>query len=206
MSLLTSEERDKLIDLLAQLPNVETPAVRNSLLVGMPDSTRLNIQSAGIPLIDLRSMVEIADSDSAQQADGSWPILRVITNAVRMVRGSALAIKLQQLHDAAAARAVKASTAPASGATSPGPARAVNTDALRGLLTAACSASDLTTLCYDYFTEVYEEFDAGMTKSQKVQLLIDYCGRNGRTEQLLALVEKKNPYQYNRFKADLRLP
>jgi hypothetical protein len=70
---------------------------------------------------------------------------------------------------------------------------------LRQLLTAAFNDEGLTTLCFDHFRPVYDEFSAGMGKGQKIQRLLDYCERYAQLETLLALVKRQNPAQYARF-------
>ena len=65
---------------------------------------------------------------------------------------------------------------------------------------AAFSDEELTTFCYDNFRPVYEEFTTGMSRTQKVQRLVETCERRGEMEKLLARVERANPYQYTRFK------
>ena len=72
------------------------------------------------------------------------------------------------------------------------------------LLMAAFNDEELTTFCYDTFRPVYEEFATGMSRTQKVQRLVEYCDRRGEMEKLLARVERVNPYQYNRFKEHLQ--
>ena len=48
---------------------------------------------------------------------------------------------------------------------------------LRQYLTAAYGDEELAALCADYFRDVYENFAAGITKTQKIQLLLDHCQR-----------------------------
>jgi len=48
---------------------------------------------------------------------------------------------------------------------------------LRQYLTAAYSDEELDTLCAGYLRDAYENFAAGITKAQKIQLLPDYCRR-----------------------------
>lgn len=103
--LLTLEERDRLVELLGMLPNIGSSAMRDSLLFGVPQPIRLSLVSSGAAAADLRQLVEVADGAGAQQADGSWPIERVIFNAIRMVDGSRLAAELRQLYDGAKGRA-----------------------------------------------------------------------------------------------------
>jgi hypothetical protein len=80
---------------------------------------------------------------------------------------------------------------------------AFNTAAVRELLMAAFSDEELATFCFDNFRPVYEEFVAGMSRTQKVQLLVAYCERRGEMAKLLAQVEYVNPYQYVRLEARL---
>ena len=78
------------------------------------------------------------------------------------------------------------------------------TVAIRQLLTAAFSDGELTTICFDYFRSVYEDFGSGMSKGQKIQRLLDYCDRHGQIGELLRLVRERNPAQYTRFRDQLR--
>lgn len=80
---------------------------------------------------------------------------------------------------------------------------AFDTAAVRELLMAAFSDEELTTFCYDNFRPVYEEFAGGMSRSQKVQRLVETCERKGQLAELLARVERLNPYQYGRFRSRL---
>ena len=57
---------------------------------------------------------------------------------------------------------------------------------IRRYLTSAYSDDELSTLCADYFRDVYEDFAAGMTKAQKIGLLLDYCQRRDQLPNLLA--------------------
>jgi outer membrane protein assembly factor BamB len=79
-----------------------------------------------------------------------------------------------------------------------------NTAAIRTLLTAAFNDEGLTTLCFDYFRPVYEDFSTGMSKGQKIQRLLDYCDRHGQVAKLLDYVRERNPDQYDRFQHRLR--
>jgi hypothetical protein len=85
----------------------------------------------------------------------------------------------------------------------PAPAPAFDTAVVRELLIAAFSDEDLTTFCYDYFRPVYEEFAGGMSRTGKVQRLVEYCERKGRLPELLEGVERANPYQYGRYRGRL---
>ena len=79
-----------------------------------------------------------------------------------------------------------------------------NTSAIRDLLRAAFGPDELTTLCFDNFPDVHEQFAPGMTKPQMIQLLLEYCIRNEQVAALLAAVQKANPAQYRRYEGQLR--
>ncbi len=93
-------------------------------------------------------------------------------------------------------------------ATVPAPAGAEgaawDTGAIRQLLTAALDDEGLTTLCFDHFRVVYEDFSSGMSKGDKVQKLLDYCVRHEQTEALLEQIKQRNPTQYGHFASRLR--
>jgi hypothetical protein len=86
----------------------------------------------------------------------------------------------------------------------PAPVPEFNTAAVRELLLAAFSDEELTTFCYDNFRTVYEDFATGMSRTQKIQMLVAYCERRGEMAELLVRVERANPYQYARFRDRLR--
>jgi hypothetical protein len=69
---------------------------------------------------------------------------------------------------------------------------------IRQYLTTAYSDEELGTLCSDYFRDVYESFTTGMTKAQKIQLLLDYCQRRDQLSNLFADLERDRPSQYRR--------
>jgi len=76
-----------------------------------------------------------------------------------------------------------------------------NTADIRQFLTEAFSDEDLAILSYDYFRSVYDGFTLGMTKGQKIQLLIEYCQGRNVIPNLLAAIQKARPDQYEkRFK------
>ena len=69
---------------------------------------------------------------------------------------------------------------------------------IRKFLTEAFSDDEFTTLCFDYFPQVSEGFTSGMTKWQKVQLLIEYCQRHDALPNLLAALERTRPEQFKK--------
>jgi hypothetical protein len=44
----------------------------------------------------------------------------------------------------------------------------------------------------------------GMARSQKIQLLLDYCERTNQIEALLTQIKKINPHKYRQYESDLR--
>jgi outer membrane protein assembly factor BamB len=86
----------------------------------------------------------------------------------------------------------------------PVPASPWNTAVIRSLLIAAFSDEELTTLCFDHFRRVYEDFSTGMSKGQKIQLLLDHCMRHNRMTELLDSVKRRNPAQHGRFQDRLQ--
>ena len=55
---------------------------------------------------------------------------------------------------------------------------------------------ELETLCFDYFRDLADEFTAGMLKSRKVHLLIEYCEGRGLTPNLLVALQRERPQAY----------
>jgi hypothetical protein len=86
----------------------------------------------------------------------------------------------------------------------PPPATGWNTATIRELLMTAFNDEELTTLCFDHFRPVYQEFSTGMSMGQKTQRLLDHCERHDQFGKLLALVQERNPVQYARFEGRLR--
>ena len=80
-----------------------------------------------------------------------------------------------------------------------------DTEVIRQLLTEAFSDGELTTLCFDHFRPVYENLSSGMSKGQKIQLLLDHCTREEQVEVLLELVKDRRSAKYDRFSPRLRL-
>jgi hypothetical protein len=109
----------------------------------------------------------------------------------------------------AAARPTQNSSTPVSRLTlhalgQPAPASEFNTAVVRELLLATFSDEELTTFCFDYYQLVHEGFSSGMSRTKKVQELVEHCARRGQMEPLLTRVEQVNAYQYARFEDRLR--
>jgi hypothetical protein len=84
--------------------------------------------------------------------------------------------------------------------------RRYDTAAIRDLLTAAFGDEELDTLCFDRFRPVFEAFSGGMSKTQKVQRLVEHCERRVSIERLLEVVRERNPAQYAHSEARLLQP
>ncbi|MFZ1464824.1 MAG: hypothetical protein WAV60_12295, partial [Anaerolineae bacterium] len=65
-----------------------------------------------------------------------------------------------------------------------------NTAALRDLISAALSGDEFTALAFDHFRPVYDQFAAGQTRHQRVQLLLDHAARNEQMARLAALIQE----------------
>jgi formylglycine-generating enzyme len=78
------------------------------------------------------------------------------------------------------------------------PANTADNADIRQYLTSAYSDEELTTLCADYFRDVYDNFTTGMTKAAKIQLVLDYCQRRELMPNLLAALERDRPEQYRK--------
>ncbi|MGB2773089.1 MAG: hypothetical protein WBF31_12245, partial [Anaerolineae bacterium] len=79
-----------------------------------------------------------------------------------------------------------------------------NTAAVRELLLTALSDEDLTTLCFDHFRPVHDDFTAGQSRSQRVQLLVEYCERRNAQELLLARVKETAPARFVEYEERTR--
>ncbi len=73
---------------------------------------------------------------------------------------------------------------------------------LRDLLVAALGDEELTALCFDHFHPVYEQFSTGMSKTDKIQRLLDFCHRSHQVDKLLSLTKERASAQYARFITD----
>jgi sulfatase modifying factor 1 len=55
---------------------------------------------------------------------------------------------------------------------------------------------EITTLCFDYFPQVYNNFIPGMDRNHKAMALVSYCQRTNRLDQLLAALERERSRVY----------
>jgi formylglycine-generating enzyme required for sulfatase activity len=69
--------------------------------------------------------------------------------------------------------------------------------ALRKFIFDHFNDEELTTLCQEYFPDVYKNFAAGQTFRQRIQLLLDDCLRSERQmERLVGALQRERPYAY----------
>ncbi len=69
----------------------------------------------------------------------------------------------------------------------------IDNDKLRQFITTSFNDPELDELCFDYYRPVKDEFTIGMTKSQKVMALIDYCKSRGILAHLLVTLGELRP-------------
>ena len=81
-----------------------------------------------------------------------------------------------------------------------------NTAALRDLISAALTEDEFTALAFDYFRPVANQFAAGQTHSQRVQLLLEHAERSGQMARLAALIQPINPARYREYAERLLAP
>jgi len=67
---------------------------------------------------------------------------------------------------------------------------------IRRFLNDAFSDEELKTLCFDYFRDVYDDFTAGMTRGQMIQLLLERCVRREALANLEAALRAERLDQY----------
>ena len=73
--------------------------------------------------------------------------------------------------------------------------------AVREFVKKQLTSDQLVEVCHDYFPDVYDEFAPGMASSQRIQLLLDYCQRQGRLDGLLGALRRLQPALYRRYLA-----
>jgi len=84
----------------------------------------------------------------------------------------------------------------------PTAASSPQTALIRQLILKALTSSDLDTLIYDYFHDVYDQLTA-QPGADRVQLLIEYCDKRLKFAQLFDQIEAINPAQFAQFKPAL---
>lgn len=67
---------------------------------------------------------------------------------------------------------------------------------IRQFITTYFNDAELIDFCFDYFPEVKDDFGEGMTKSQKVRMLIGYCQRRDLETNLLINLRQERPQPF----------
>lgn len=69
---------------------------------------------------------------------------------------------------------------------------------IRRFLIDTFNGDELTTLCFDHFPEVFQEFAAGMTLGNKALQLVDYCRRRECVPELLDILCHERPESFRK--------
>jgi hypothetical protein len=80
-----------------------------------------------------------------------------------------------------------------------------NTVAIRELL-GVYSDEELRILCFDYFSDVFQQFAEGMSRTMKVQRLLEYAVAHDAVRLLLEQARRQNPSRYEEFEPRLVTP
>ena len=62
----------------------------------------------------------------------------------------------------------------------------------------AFSDDEVETFCFDNFIELHRDFSSGMTKGEKINLLLEYCEQHAGVEALFRALQEKRPTQYQK--------
>ena len=68
---------------------------------------------------------------------------------------------------------------------------------IRRFLMAFFNDEELDTLCFDHFPAVRANFTVGMTKDQRVKLLVDHCHHHGQFQALSDALARERPEQWS---------
>jgi V8-like Glu-specific endopeptidase len=104
MGLLTAGERTSLVEILMNQTQALGPLGAMQLMQGMPQDLADLTRVTGVRLVDITNIVAVVDSATAQRADGSWPVLALVENAISIAPASTHADRLRRLHDLLLAR------------------------------------------------------------------------------------------------------
>lgn len=105
MGLLTPVERRHLINNLCDISVQFGPRTRDQLLLGFPPRMIATIPNPDTVRPAMVSLLDVVDGPTAQRADGSWPIVWLIENAIEIDPEGAHAAELARLLDTLQARA-----------------------------------------------------------------------------------------------------
>ena len=74
------------------------------------------------------------------------------------------------------------------------------------LLAAVFDDQQITSFCFDNYPGIYTRLTPGMSRSEKIQRLIDYVERQDAFDELLMQVREINPNQFARFASLIEKP
>ena len=198
-----------LLEILEAIPALEAPDNRDQLLHGLPPRPVGAIRRSSAWITDLGNIVTAVER-WGQLESGEWPLVVIVRNALRFSEGTQRGEKLEELlagFDRPIATTLSSIQGESRRTRFTSSIRSqekqeeqVQTDTrlIRKSLNDTFDDSELTNFCYDHFRLVHDKFSQGMQRSQKIQLLIEYCERHGKIGDLLSKIYEVNPYQYNK--------
>jgi hypothetical protein len=75
---------------------------------------------------------------------------------------------------------------------------AFSSNAARQFMQEAFSDDEVETFCFDNFIELHKDFSSGMTKGEKIKLLLEYCQQHEGVGALFRALQEKRPEQYQK--------
>lgn len=207
MGVVTRSERQQLIELLLQLPNINNAAARNLLLADLPRDLQNAVAFDSSPSVHIANIVELVNSTVFNRlSDGSVPLLIVIENAMFMVRGSALGRQLQGLY-----KVVQLRTQDPPGQTSiyydrnqqpslvpRGQPQSLAPDQQQQLYEALLNAfpkkSDLEQVVQFGLGKNIDVIAGGSNLAETVLHLVQWANAQGQVENLIRAAHKANPH------------
>jgi hypothetical protein len=70
---------------------------------------------------------------------------------------------------------------------------------IRQWLSDGFGASEIDTMAFDLFHEIYGDIESISPKSSKIQYLVDWCFQNGKMVELGTYMVRANPNQAKRY-------
>ena len=199
MSLLTGDLRQRVLQLLMDVPDVRLAVVRRSLVAGLPDAVRACVGD-GPPPAELVNLVDVADSAAwSTLPDGSFSVIRVLENASFNVRGSSLEAEarsiLDQLKQHATAVPAPAPPAPAPTTVTPAtlPPRRDVRDLHLALLAAFPTKASLDMLVRLRLQTNLDAVAGGENLSADAFNLLVWAEAQGRLDELVTVARTENP-------------
>ncbi|MFQ5616689.1 MAG: P-loop NTPase fold protein [Anaerolineales bacterium] len=190
---LSKADRANLRQLEARLYGAAAPAGGHLTL---PAGALAGLSDAALPPVMGLELLRQTSSDPREKARArravqeQWSLVEGYLAEYRRLSGEALPPDIAEI---AAHFAGGDTSQPAASDPSPDALRqpADDVDSAGALLAEVLDDETLTTLCFDHYRPVYNQFKAGMGQAQKIQRLLDYCQRHGQVAELLNLVANR---------------